>query len=89
MADPDHGHHVAAGVIIERYRSLNMLAGDSNTTADGCPERCWKPIEYRDAFELCNQQQGPVPAILATGLRKASCLANIWITSPLKSKSKS
>ena len=60
---------VAAGVIIERYRSLNMLAGDSNQLRTDV-QALLEADRVRDAFELCNQQQGPVPAILATGLRK-------------------
>lgn len=60
---------LAAGVIIERYRSLKMLSTDTESLRN-------KVLDYLNndepekALELCDSQQGPVPAILATGLRK-------------------
>jgi len=60
---------IGAGVIIERYRSLNMLAGDSKQLRSEV-QTLLESNRVREAFELCNEQQGPVPAILATGLRK-------------------
>jgi biopolymer transport protein ExbB len=60
---------IGAGVIIERYRSLNMLAGDPKQLRSEV-QTLLESNRVREAFELCNQQQGPVPAILATGLRK-------------------
>ncbi|MDB4749429.1 MotA/TolQ/ExbB proton channel family protein [Rubripirellula sp.] len=60
---------IGAGVIIERYRSLNMLSGDSKQLRTDV-ESLLETNQVREAFELCNEQQGPVPAILATGLRK-------------------
>ena len=60
---------VGAGVIIERYRSLNMLSGDSKQLRTDV-QMLLETNKVKEAFEVCNQQQGPVPAILATGLRK-------------------
>ena len=60
---------IGAGVIIERYRSLNMLSGDSLQLREDV-NALLESDQVREAFELCNGQQGPVPAILATGLRK-------------------
>ena len=60
---------IGAGVIIERYRSLNMLSGDSKQLRTEV-QSLLETNQVREAFELCNEQQGPVPAILATGLRK-------------------
>ncbi len=60
---------ICAGVIIERYRSLNMLSGDSKQLRTDV-QTLLETNQIKEAFELCNAQQGPVPAILATGLRK-------------------
>ena len=60
---------IGAGVIIERYRSLNMLSGDSRQLRTEV-QSLLETNQIKEAFELCNEQQGPVPAILATGLRK-------------------
>ena len=60
---------IGAGVIIERYRSLNMLSGDSKQLRTDV-QSLLETNQVKEAFELCNDQQGPVPAILATGLRK-------------------
>jgi len=60
---------VAMGVIIERYRALMML----NTRAEGLRARVRELLEadqVEEALQLCDQEQGPVPAILAAGLRK-------------------
>jgi biopolymer transport protein ExbB len=60
---------IGAGVIIERYRSLNMLATDSAALRQEVREMLDND-QVREAFDKCNDSQGPVPAILATGLRK-------------------
>ncbi|MDA7874763.1 MotA/TolQ/ExbB proton channel family protein [Rubripirellula sp.] len=60
---------IGAGVIIERYRSLNMLSGDSKQLRTDV-QSLLETNQVRQAFELCKKNQGPVPAILATGLRK-------------------
>lgn len=60
---------LATGAIIERYRSLKMLRTDTEalrTQVTGL----LNADKVEDALKLCEGQQGPVPAILATGLRK-------------------
>lgn len=60
---------VAAGVIIERYRSLKML----NTNVEDLKRRVHDLLHedrIEEALALCDSQQGPVPAILSAGLRK-------------------
>jgi biopolymer transport protein ExbB len=60
---------LALGVIIERFRALMML----NTRAEALRTRVRELLEadkIEDALNLCDREQGPVPAILAAGLRK-------------------
>lgn len=60
---------LALGVIIERYRALMML----NTRAEGLRTKVREMLEadrIEEALNLCDREQGPVPAILAAGLRK-------------------
>lgn len=67
---------VAAGVIIERYRSLKMLGTDG----DGVREQVQTLLEQdqiEGALKLCDSQQGPVPAILSAGLRKLYILRKL------------
>lgn len=60
---------LAGGVIIERYRSLRMLATDT-TALRARVRELLQADEVEEALELCNREQGPVPAILSAGLRK-------------------
>lgn len=60
---------VAAGVIIERYRSLKMLSGDSEALRRQV-HALLDEDRVEEALRLCDQEQGPVPAILSSGLRK-------------------
>ncbi len=60
---------VAAGVIIERYRSLKMLSTDTGRLRSRVHELLHDD-KVEDALQLCNSEQGPVPAILSSGLRK-------------------
>lgn len=60
---------LAAGVIIERYRSLKMLTTDNEALRSRVLELL-NADRPEDALALCDSQQGPVPAVLATGLRK-------------------
>ena len=60
---------VGAGVIIERYRSLRMLEDKSDDIRQQV-QGLLEEDRALEAFDLCNNQDGPVPAILATGLRK-------------------
>ena len=60
---------IALAVIIERYRALLML----NTQADALREKVRELLEadrVEEALNLCDRERGPVPAILAAGLRK-------------------
>ncbi|MEO8498987.1 MAG: MotA/TolQ/ExbB proton channel family protein [Planctomycetota bacterium] len=60
---------VAAGVIIERYRSLKMLSSDSEELRRKV-HALLDEDRVEEALKLCDQEQGPVPAILSSGLRK-------------------
>jgi biopolymer transport protein ExbB len=60
---------LALGVVIERFRALMMLntrAEELRTKVRGLLES----DEVEEALQLCDREQGPVPAILAAGLRK-------------------
>lgn len=60
---------VAAGVIIERFRSLKMLRTDS-TQLRSEVQQLLQADEIEDALQKCENSQGPVAAILSVGLRK-------------------
>ena len=60
---------VAAGVIIERYRTLKMLRTDSDAVRQQVSE-LMAANRVEEALEYCSSQQGPVPAVLAAGIRK-------------------
>jgi biopolymer transport protein ExbB len=60
---------LALAVIIERFRALLML----NTRAEELRTKVRELLEadrIEEALHLCDREQGPVPAILAAGLRK-------------------
>ena len=60
---------LAAAVIVERYRSLKMLTTD--TTALRQQVRSLLDADQIEAaLQLCDREQGPVPAVLSAGLRK-------------------
>ncbi len=60
---------LAAGVIIERYRSLKMLTSDPGSVR-GDVLKFLREDKVEEALNLCENEQGPVPAILSAGLRK-------------------
>ncbi len=60
---------LAAGVIIERTRSLRMLGTDSESLRRKVQEHLAED-RAEEALEMVNREQGPVPAILGSGLRK-------------------
>lgn len=60
---------LAFGVIIERYRTLKMLSTDTNQLRRDVLE-LMQAGRIEEALEVCNKAQGPVAAILGTGLRK-------------------
>lgn len=60
---------LAAGVIIERVRSLRML----NTNVAGLRRKVVDLLQenrVEEALAVCDKEEGPVPAILGAGLRK-------------------
>jgi biopolymer transport protein ExbB len=60
---------LAAAVILERFRSLQFLATDTRALRQQVLELL-QTGQAEKALELCSQSQGPVPAVLAAGLRK-------------------
>lgn len=60
---------VAAGVIIERFRSLKMLRTDSGQLRREVLELL-QADRIEEALQKCENAQGPVAAILSVGLRK-------------------
>jgi biopolymer transport protein ExbB len=60
---------IAAGVLIERFRSLKMLTADPGNVR-GQVVDLLKQDRVEQALKLCEQEEGPVPAILSAGLRK-------------------
>tara|TARA_R110002072_G_scaffold302710_2_gene487725 strand:- start:278244 stop:279158 length:915 start_codon:yes stop_codon:yes gene_type:complete len=60
---------LAAGVMIERYRSLKMLTSDSGSIRADV-QQLLREDRIEEAMQLCDSSQGPVPAILSAGLRK-------------------
>lgn len=60
---------LAAGVIIERYRSLKLLTSDSGSIRADVHQML-REDRIEEAMQLCDSSQGPVPAILSAGLRK-------------------
>lgn len=60
---------LAAGVIIERTRSLRMLGTDSELLRRKVQEHL-AADRAEEALVMVNKEQGPVPAILGSGLRK-------------------
>lgn len=67
---------VAAGVIIERYRSLKLLNTDTSQLRKQVLELL-QENRVEEALQLCDGQQGPVPAILSQGLRKLLLLQRL------------
>ncbi len=60
---------VAFAVIIERYRSLQMLGTDTQALRSQV-RTLLEQEKVEEALKLCDGLQGPVPAILSAGLRK-------------------
>ena len=56
-------------VIIERYRSLKLLDGDAGELREEVLHLLSED-KVEEALRRCDSAQGPVPAILANGLRK-------------------
>jgi len=60
---------MAAGVILERWRSLKMVATDTTALRSEVMELL-QTDRAEEALQKCDALQGPVPAVLAVGLRK-------------------
>ncbi len=60
---------LAAGVIIERWRTLSMLSGDSRELRARVLELLQADRE-EEALQLCSHESGPSAAVLTAGLRK-------------------
>ncbi len=60
---------LAAGVAIERWRSLKLLNVDTSPLKEKVLELL-QADRGEEALELCLSQHGPVPAVLAAGIRK-------------------
>jgi biopolymer transport protein ExbB len=60
---------LALAVIIERYRSLKLLDTDASALRERVIELLSED-KVEKSLELCDAARGPVPAILANGLRK-------------------
>ncbi len=60
---------LAAGVIIERFRSLRLLDSDSSKLRREVAHLLQED-RVEEAFRMCDNSQGPVPTVLACGLRK-------------------
>jgi biopolymer transport protein ExbB len=60
---------LAAGVSIERWRSLKLLNIDTTKLRSRVRELLQND-RGEEALELCLSQQGPVPAVLSAGIRK-------------------
>lgn len=67
---------LAAGVIIERFRSLKMLSTDTAALRNEV-RALLEADRAEEALKLCERQQGPVPAILSAGLRKYVVLSSL------------
>lgn len=60
---------LAAGVMIERFRSLKMLTTDTSALRSKV-QTLLQEDQVEEALKLCDGEQGPVPAVLSAGLRK-------------------
>ena len=67
---------LAAGVIIERFRSLKMLTADPGSVRSDVLIML-REDRVEEALNLCENEQGPVPAILSAGLRKLLILRRL------------
>lgn len=67
---------LAFGVIIERYRTLKMLSTDTEQLRRDVLNLLQND-RAEEALDLCNEAQGPVAAILGTGLRKLVVLRRL------------
>ena len=67
---------LAAGVVIERFRSLRLIATDA-ATLRGQVLDLLHLGQIEEAIDLCSRSRGPVPAILAVGLHRYELLRKL------------
>jgi len=67
---------VATGVMIERYRSLRMLSTDTGALRGEVADLL-RAGRVQEALKRCDAEQGPVPAVLAAGVRKFFVLGRL------------
>lgn len=60
---------VAAGVIVERWRSLKILDSEPEAIREKVVDHLSRH-EVEEAMNLCDQSRGPIAAVLGNGLRK-------------------
>src|SRR3954454_14170761 len=60
---------LGAGVVIERFRSLRLIATDGEALRSQVLQLLHED-KVEEAIALCAQSRGPVPAILAVGLHR-------------------
>ncbi len=67
---------LAAGVVIERFRSLRLIATDAATLRGQVLDLLHQG-QIEEAIDLCSRSRGPVPAILAVGLHRYELLRKL------------
>lgn len=67
---------LGAGVVIERFRSLRLVATDAQALR-GEVLRLLDEDRVEEAIALCGRSRGPVPAILAVGLHRYEVLRRL------------
>ena len=67
---------LGAGVVIERFRSLRLIATDGKALRDNVL-KLLHDDRVEEAIALCAQARGPVPAILAVGLHRYEVLRKL------------
>ena len=67
---------LATGVVIERFRSLRLIATDAATLRTQVLDLLHED-KIEEAIDLCSRSRGPVPAILAVGLHRYELLRKL------------
>ncbi len=67
---------IGAGVIIERFRALRLIAIDAEALRRQVLDLLHQD-KVEEAVELCSRSHGPVPAILAVGIHRYKLLRKL------------
>ena len=67
---------LATGVVIERFRSLRLIATDAAALRTQVLDLLHED-KVEEAIDLCSRSRGPVPAILAVGLHRYELLRKL------------